>query len=219
MEEFKNKTFLLKIRSDLFEYLSSQNKHEKVGKLKIFLSKKTNRPECIFHFNKENGIKNFSLKYDKVDNFIYFEDKDSKDNTKISSVDNFGNLLIAEEDEADEFVKGIYAKENDKSREIQIKQVEEREEKKYKQEEIKLSGRPNRDKKEKKVRIDDDELTEYIKKEVRGNQNITPMIISDKYNVPEDQVKTIMEKICNKKPGKKKRFIYELKEDEEIKYE
>ena len=40
MEELKNKTFLIKIRSELFDFLKTQNKHEKVGKLKIFLNKK-----------------------------------------------------------------------------------------------------------------------------------------------------------------------------------
>ena len=45
MEELENKTFLIKVRSELFEYLKSENKHEKVGKLKVFLNKKRNKTE------------------------------------------------------------------------------------------------------------------------------------------------------------------------------
>ena len=211
MEEFKNKTFLLKIRPDLFDFLNQQNEHEKAGKLKVFLNKKTNRPEYIFQFNKEKEPKKFSLVFNKADNFIYFEDKE-KDG-KISSIDYFGNLIISEEDKANEFVKNIYAKENDKSKEIQVKEVKDREVKYTKHEEIQLVGKPNRDKKDKKVRIDDEELIEYVKKEVKNKNSITPAEISDKYNVPEDQVKTIMEKICDKIPGNKRKFLYKLKDD------
>ena len=214
MEEFKNKTFLVKIRSDLFDFLTKQNKHDKVGKVKMFLNKKTNRSEYIFQFNKEKEPKKFSLVFDKTDNFVYFEDKETKDGIKISNIDNFGNLIIAEEDIANEFVKNIFAKENDKSKEIQIKEVKDREVKYQKHEEIELKGKQfNRDKKDKKVRIDDLTLIEYVKTEVKKNSFISPLFISDKYNVPEDQVKTIMEKICNKTPGKKRRFIYELKDE------
>ena len=212
MEEFKNKTFLLKIRSDLFDYLSTQNEHEKAGKLKVFLNKKTNRPEYIFQFNKEKEPKKFSLVFDKTDNFIYFEDKE-KDG-KISNIDFFGNLIISDEDKANEFVKNIFAKENDKSKEIQIKDVKDRELKYVKHEEIPLIGKPmNRDKKDKKVRIEDEELIEIVKKEVKNKDSITPAEISDRYNVPENQVKTIMEKICDKTPGRKRKFFYKLKEE------
>ena len=211
MEEFKNKTFLLKIRSDLYDFLAQQNEHEKAGKLKVFLNKKTNRPEYIFQFNKEKEPKKFSLIFDKTDNFIYFEEKE-KDG-RISSIDYFGNLIINDEDKANEFIKNIYAKENDKSKEIQVKEVKDREVKYVKHEEIQLIGRPNRDKKDKKVRIDDEKLIEYVKKEVKNKDSITPAEISDKYSVPEDQVKTIMEKICDKIPGKKKKYSYKLKDD------
>ena len=212
MEEFKNKTFLLKIRSDLFDYLTQQNEHEKAGKLKVFLNKKTNRPEYIFQFNKEKEPKKFSLVFDKTENFIYFEDKE-KDG-KISGVDYFGNLIISDEDKANEFVKNIYAKENDKSKEIQIKEVKDREVKYVKHEEISLIGKPmSKDRKDKKVRIDDEELIEYVKKEVKNKETVTPGEISDKYSVPEDQVKKIMEKICDKIPGKKRKFLYKLKDD------
>ena len=33
MEDLKNKTFLLKVPTELFEYLNSQNSNEEVGKL------------------------------------------------------------------------------------------------------------------------------------------------------------------------------------------
>ena len=52
-----------------------------------------------------------------------------------------------------------------------------------------------------------------MKKEVKNKDSITPAEISDKYSVPEDQVKTIMEKICDKIPGKKKKYSYKLKDD------
>ncbi len=150
--------------------------------------------------------------FNKTDNFVYFEDKE-KDG-KISSIDYFGNLIISDEDKANEFVKNIYAKENDKSKEIQIKEVKDREVKYVKHEEISLIGKPmSKDRKDKKVRIDDEELIEYVKKEVKNKETVTPGEISDKYSVPEDQVKKIMEKICDKIPGKKRKFLYKLKDD------
>ena len=41
--------------------------------------------------------------FNKTDNFVYFEDKE-KDG-KISSIDYFGNLIINDEDKANELVK------------------------------------------------------------------------------------------------------------------
>ena len=105
MEELENKTFLIKVRSELFEYLKSENKHEKVGKLKVFLNKKRNKPEFIFHFNKKEEPKTFSLSYNKTNDFLYFGDKETKEGFKVGNVDNFGNLIINEEEIADELIK------------------------------------------------------------------------------------------------------------------
>ena len=41
--------------------------------------------------------------FNKTDNFVYFEDKE-KDG-KISSIDYFGNLIINDEDKANELIK------------------------------------------------------------------------------------------------------------------
>ena len=139
MEELKNKTFLLKVRSDLFDYLKSENKHEKVGKLKVFLKKKRDKQEFTFVFNKEKEPKKFSLSYNNTSDFIYFENKEAKDGIKINGVDNFGNLIIKEEDKANDFLKNIYSRENNKAKEIQIKEVKDREKKYVQHEEIKLS--------------------------------------------------------------------------------
>ena len=142
MEELKNKTFLLKVRADLFDYLKSENKHEKVGKLKVFLNKKRDKPEFIFIFNKEKEPKKFSLSYNNTSNYIYFENKETKDGIKINSVDNFGNLIIKEQDKEDDFLKNIFSRENDKTKEIQIIEVKDREKKYVQHEEIKLSSTP-----------------------------------------------------------------------------
>ena len=217
MEELKNKTFLLKVRYDLFDYLKSENKHEKVGKLKVFLKKKRDKQEFTFVFNKEKEPKKFSLSYNNTSDFIYFENKEAKDGIKINGVDNFGNLIIKEEDKANDFLKNIYSRENNKAKEIQIKEVKDREKKYVQHEEIKLSSKPfaGRDKKDKKIRIDDNELIEYVKKEVKTNNFVNPKLISDKYEVPEVQVKTIMEKICDKIPEGNRKFSYKLKPDYE----
>ncbi len=217
MEELKNKTFLLKVRADLFDYLKSENKHEKVGKLKVFLNKKRDKPEFIFIFNKEKEPKKFSLSYNNTSNYIYFENKETKDGIKINSVDNFGNLIIKEQDKADDFLKNIFSRENDKTKEIQIIEVKDREKKYVQHEEIKLSSKPfyGKDKKEKKIRIDDNELIEYVKKEVKNNNFVNPKQISDKYEVPEVQVKDIIEKICDKIPEGNRRYSYKLKPDYE----
>ena len=56
MEELKNKTFLVKVRKDLFDYLKSENNFEKVGKLKVLLNKKRNepnKPELFFILTKK----------------------------------------------------------------------------------------------------------------------------------------------------------------------
>ena len=218
MEELKGKTFLLKVRSDLFDFLKSGNKNEKVGKVKVFLNKKRDKPEYTFVFNKEKEPKKFSLSYSDTSNFIWFKNEEPKDGgIKINNIDSFGNLIIKEEDKANDFLKNIYSRENDKTKEIQIKEVKDREKKYVQHEEIKLSSKPfaGRDKKDKKIRIDDNELIEYVKKEVKNNNFVSPKYISDKYEVPEVQVKTIMEKICDKIPEGNRKCSYKLKPDYE----
>ena len=214
MEELENKTFLIKVRSELFEYLKSENKHEKVGKLKVFLNKKRNKPEFIFHFNKKEEPKTFSLSYNKTNDFLYFGDKETKEGFKVGNVDNFGNLIINEEEIADELIKDAYNLEKNK-REIKVREVKDGEKRYVQHEEIKLSGNQfiERDKKEKKIRIDNEKLKGFIKDEVEKNNYITPSQISDKYNVPEAQVKEIMDKICDKIAGANRKYSYKLKND------
>ena len=214
MEELKNKTFLIKVRKDLFDYLISENKHEKVGKLKVFLNKKRNMPEFIFTFNKKEDQKSFSLTYNKTDNFIYFGDKETKEGFKIGNVDNFGNLIANEDQMAGELIKATYNDEKNK-REIQIRKVEDGEKRYVQHEEFKLSINPlpGKDKKDKKIRMDNEKLKDYIKEEVKKDGYITPSMISGKYNVPEAQAKEIMEKICDKTVESNRKYFYKLKHD------
>ena len=214
MEELENKTFLIKVRRELFEYLKSENKHEKVGKLKLFLNKKRNKPEFIFHFNKKEEPKTFSLSYNKTNDFIYFGDKETKEGFKIGNVDNFGNLIINKEEIADELIKDAYNLEKNKN-EIKVRVVTDGEKRYVPHEEIKLSGNQfiSKDKKEKRVRIENEKLIAFIKVEVKKNSYITTSQISDKYNVPEAQVKELMDKICDKVVGANKKYSYTLKTD------
>ena len=54
-----------------------------------------------------------------------------------------------------------------------------------------------------------------MKKEVKNNNFVNPKQISDKYEVPEVQVKDIIEKICDKIPEGNRRYSYKLKPDYE----
>ena len=113
MEELKNKTFLVKVRKDLFDYLKSENNFEKVGKLKVLLNKKRNepnKPEFIFHFNKENGIKDYKLVYNKTNDYIYFGDKETKEGLRVGNIDNFGNLVVNEDSVSDDLIKNAFRK-------------------------------------------------------------------------------------------------------------
>ena len=212
MEELKNKTFLVKVRKDLFDYLKSGNNFDKVGKLRVFLNKKRNQPEFIFHFNKENGPKDYTLTYNKTNDYIYFGDKETKDGLRIGNVDNFGNLIVNEDGISDEMIKNAFNEKNKNQREIQVKEVKDGEKRYIHNEEIKLFGSQYAGKKKKKkMKIDDELLKGYIKEEVKKNSYITPMIISDKYNVPEKQVKEMMDKICERELGKNRKYCYTLK--------
>ena len=218
MEELKNKTFLIKVRSELFDYLKSENKHEKVGKMKIFLDKKRNRPEFIFHFNKEKGPKDYSLIYNEVKDFIYFENKelkDSKDEIKFNEIGNLGNLIVKEENEEDKLIKDIYNKEINKINSIQVQEVKDGDKRYIQHEPIHLSGKPttDKDKKDKKLRIEDETLKLIVKKEVKNDEYITPAEISDKYSVPENQVKEILNKVCDKYSGQNRKYFYKIKDE------
>ena len=61
--------------------------------------------------------------------------------------------------------------------------------------------------------MENEKLKVFIKEEVKKNNYITPSQISDKYNVPEAQVKEILEKICDKIVGSNRKYSYKLKND------
>ena len=217
MEELKDKTFLIKVRSELFEYLKSENKHEKVGKLKIFLDKKRNRPVFKFQFNKKTKPTDFVLSYDNVKDFIYFDTnktKETKDGLKFNSIDNFGNLVLQKEEDEKALIKNMFDKEKNKTKDIQIKEVKDGEKIYVQHDEIKLSGKQfqEKDKRDKKLRIDDEKLKAIVKGEVKKDEYITPAQISDKYEVPETQVKEILSKVCDKYQGEHRKYYYKIKD-------
>ena len=215
MEDLKNKTFLLKVPTELFEYLNSQNSNEEVGKL--YLNQKRSKPEYIFKFSKKKDPKKFSLSFDKTIDFFYFYLNEKKDESKINNIDNFGKLGIKEEEVANELIKNIFDREKNNVKTIQIKEVKDKEKRYLNQEEIQLTGKIPGNKKEKKIRIEEDKVIEIVKKEVKKDNYITPKHISDIYGISEAQVKEIMDRICNKiDGGNRKNYYYQLKDEIEL---
>ena len=214
MEDLKNKAFLIKVPTELFEYLKTQNSNEEIGKL--YLNKKRASPEYIFRFGKKKDPKKFSLSFNKTEDFFYFFLKDKKDESTINNIENFGRLIINEEKEANELIKNIFDREKQSVKTILVKEVKDRELRTINKDEIQLTGRQfQKDKKEKKTRMEDEnELTEIIKKEVIKDKNITPKIISDNYNISEAQIKGIMDRICDKYDAGNRKVYYQLKDTE-----
>ena len=139
MEDLKNKTFLLKVPTELFEYLHSQNSNEEVGKL--YLNQKRSKPEYIFKFSKKKDPKKFALSFDKTIDFFYFYLNEKKDESKINNIDNFGKLGFKEEEVANELIKNIFDREKNNVKTIQIKEVKDKEKRYLNQDEIQLTGK------------------------------------------------------------------------------
>jgi hypothetical protein len=214
MEDLKNKTFLLKVPTELFEYLNSQNSNEEVGKL--YLNQKRSKPEYIFKFSKKKDPKKFALSFDKTIDFFYFYLNEKKDESKINNIDNFGKLGFKEEEVANELIKNIFDREKNNVKTIQIKEVKDKEKRYLNQDEIQLTGKIPGNKKEKKIRIEEDKVIEIVKKEVKNDNFITPKQISDIYGISEAQVKEIMDRICDKFDGGNRKNYYQLKDEIEL---
>ena len=216
MEELKNKVFLVKVPTEINKYLKEANEN-KVGHLKIFLNKKraNKKPEFIMEFNKQDGPNHFSLIYNKTDDFFYFKDQNTKEDIKISNVDNFGKLVLKDEAESNKLIKNIYMRETNKSNEIQVKEIVDGEKKYTAPNEIQLADKKGsgKDKKEKRVRKSEEIVIGMIKKEVQNNKKITPKEIADIYEIPENQVKEIMNKICIHYDDETRKGYYVLKDE------
>ena len=213
MEDLKNKVFLVKVPFEVTKFLKDSSER-KVGQFKIFLNKKrNNKPEFVMEFNKQSGPKNFSFLYSKTNDFFYFNDQDRKEDIKINNIDNFGKLILRDEDESNKLIENIKLRETNKSNEIQVKEIVDGEKVYKPANEIQLSDKKylGRDKKEKRVRKPEMEVINIIREIVPKNKNITPKEIADIYDIPENQVKEVMAKICDRIDDGTRKGCYVLK--------
>ena len=211
-KELRNKIFLLKLPKETFEYMQNFSDNQ-VGNLTVVLGQKR-KPEITIKFNKPNGPKTFSLISNKTDDFFYFYDQERKEDIKINNIDNFGKLIVKDENENDQLIENIYKREANKSNEIQIKQVSNKERKYKPHEEIKLTGKKyvDRNKKEKRVRKEKDEAIMLIKESLAKKKYATPKEIADEIDIPENQVKEILNEICERREDDKFKY-YQLKDE------
>ena len=148
--------------------------------------------------------------------FFYFNDQDKKEDIKINNIDNFGKLIVKDENEQKQLIENIQ-KQSNKSKEIEVKSIKGNEKKYKEREEIQLTDIKyiNRDKKEKRVRIEKNLAVELIKKDLSENNRLTPKEIADKHDIPENQVKEIINEYYDTMINNKEKF-YQLKEEIEI---
>ena len=217
MEELKNKVFLVKILKEVSDYLK-ESSDSKVGNLEIFLNKKRkDKPEFNLKFNKKNGPKNFSLNFNKTNDYFYFYDQEKKEDMKIYNIDNFGKLIIKDENESNKLIENIFRRESNKSKDIAVKQVKDIENKYTPSKEIQLTDKKyaNKDKKEKRVRKEQNEVDNYIIDIVSKNKYITAKEIADDLDIPENQAKDTLNRLCEiySDNSTRKKF-WKLKNDE-----
>ena len=202
MIELKNKVFLVKIPKEVFDFLkeSEESSDKKVGNLEVFLNKKRkNNPEFNLKFNKKMCPNNFSLNFNKTYDYFYFYDQEKKEDIKINNIDNFGKLIIKDENERNKLVENIFKRESNKSKDIAVKQIKERENKYSHSKEIQLTyiKYVNQNKKEKRVRKNQLEVDNFITYIVPKKPEITAREIADELNIPENQAKETLNRLCD----------------------
>ena len=210
MDELKNKVFLVKLPKEIFDYLNNSSE-SKVGNLEVFLNKKRkNQAEYNLKFNKSSGPKNFSLFFNKTSDFFYFNDQERKEDIRINNIDNFGKLIIKDENESTQLIENIFNRELNKTREIKIS------DKKVNHQEIQLSDRrfADKDKKEKRVQKHREKVEPVIRNMIANQPYLNVKEIADALDIPESQVKTILNEICDLMIKKKKKKFYKLKDDD-----
>ena len=210
MEELKNKVFLVKLPMEVFDYLNNSSE-SKVGNLEVFLNKKRkNQAEYNLKFNKSSVPKNFSLFFNKTNDFFYFNDQEKKEDIRLNNIDNFGKLIIKDENESNQLLKNISNIELNKTKEIKIS------DKKTTHQEIQLTDRryADKDKKEKRVQKPREKVEPEIRKMITKEPYLTVKEIADILDIPESQVKTILNEICDLMIDVKKKKFYKLKDDD-----
>ena len=210
MDELKNKVFLVKLPMEVFDYLNNSSE-TKVGNLEVFLNKKRkNQAEYNLKFNKSSGPNNFSLFFNKTNDFFYFNDQEKKEDIRLNNIDNFGKLIIKDENESNQLLKNISNIELNKTKEIKIS------DKKITHQEIQLTDRryADKDKKEKRVQKPREKVEPEIRKMITKEPYLTVKEIADILDIPESQVKTILNEICDLMIDVKKKKFYKLKDDD-----
>ena len=218
MDELNNKVFLVKIPKEVFEYLDNCSEN-KVGNLEIFLNKKRkNKPEYNLKFNKSSGPKNFSLTFNETQDFFYFTDQERKEDIKINNIDNFGKLIIKDENESTQLIENIFNREINKTREIKVKQISDKEKKYIHSKEIQLTDKKyvDKDRKEKRVRRAKEEVEVEIRDLITNNKYLNVKDIADNLNIPENQVKEILDEICILMIDEKRKRFYKLKDEYDL---
>ena len=132
---------------------------------------------------------------------------------KIYNIDNFGKLIIKDENE---LIKNIYRRESNKSKDIAVMQVKDLENKSTPSKIIQLSDKKyiNKDKKEKRVRKAQEEVDNYIIYIVPKKPEITAREIADNLDIPENQAKETLNRLCDYKVNNNTRSrFYQLKNE------
>ena len=200
----------MKLPKEIFDYLNNSSE-SKVGNLEVFLNKKRkNQAEYNLKFNKSSGPKNFSLIFNKTSDFFYFNDQERKEDIRINNIDNFGKLIIKDENESTQLIENIFNRELNKTREIKIS------DKKVNHQEIQLSDRrfADKDKKEKRVQKPREKVEPVIRNMIANQPYLNVKEIADALDIPESQVKTILNEICDLMIDVKKKKFYKLKDDD-----
>ena len=198
MEELKNKVFLVKTPKEVFDSLK-ESSDSKVGNLEIFLNKKrNNKTEFNLKFNKKNEPKNFSLSFNQTNDYFYFYEQEKKEDMKIYNIDNFGKLIVKDENESNKLIENICKRESNKSKDIVIKKVKDIENKYTPSKEIELTDKKYafKDKKEKRVRKNQEDVNNYIIDIVQKKPEITAREIADNIDIPETQAKETLNNLC-----------------------
>ena len=125
--------------------------------------------------------------------------KKKKEDIKINNIDNFGKLIIKDENERNKLVENIFKRESNKSKDIAVKQIKDRENKYSHSKEIQLTyiKYVNQNKKEKRVRKNQLEVDNFITYIVPKKPEITAREIADELNIPENQAKETLNRLCD----------------------
>ena len=204
MENIKNKGFLVKIPTVIYNEMQNNKELGYIDIIPFQAFKNINNPKLELHLNKNFPAQNFIINYNPTNYFFLFKDKKEKI-SKVKKIDYFGSCVAKDDFSSDNIIKKI--KENNQ-KSVSTKRIFEY--KDFDNEKNVIRKNKNKEKIQ-KTRMDKHLLIQEIFNMFSKSKYLNIKQISNQLQQPDAYLKEILNQICDYTTSGVNKGYYSLK--------